>query len=423
MKKYKKIAAALLSGTMVLSLAACGGNESESSGSSGGSSKKVELKMIFWDSNQEPGLQAMADGFMEKNPDISVTVETIPWDDYWTKLQAAAQGGDMPDIVVMHPDEVENYASGGMLMDLTDVLDGETANRSSFPDYVIEDFTVDGNNYGIPKDIGTMGLFYNKDLFDAAGVAYPTSDWTWDDLTAAAEQLTDQENGIYGLNADNNGQNFYWNLIWQNGGDVWDEEEDLCTFDMPETIEAMEYAVSFVEKGYSPTPADFANLTADEYFESGKTAMTFAGSWMLTEYQSIEELNFDVAELPTGKEKASICSGMAFSVSANTKYPEEAKQLVEYLGSEEAQTIQAESGVAIPAYDGTQQPWVDQFTDFDASAFVKAGEYGHTSPGLTTSTNESSAILDEYMPKIFSLELPVEEGLKTITEQINAALQ
>lgn len=423
MKKYKKIAAALLSGTMVLSLAACGGNESESSGSSGGSSKKVELKMIFWDSNQEPGLQAMADGFMEKNPDISVTVETIPWDDYWTKLQAAAQGGDMPDIVVMHPDEVENYASGGMLMDLTDVLDGETANRSSFPDYVIEDFTVDGKNYGIPKDIGTMGLFYNKDLFDAAGIAYPTSDWTWDDLTAAAEQLTDQENGIYGLNADNNGQNFYWNLIWQNGGDVWDEEEDLCTFDMPETIEAMEYAVSFVEKGYSPTPADFANLTADEYFESGKTAMTFAGSWMLTEYQSIEELNFDVAELPTGKEKASICSGMAFSVSANTKYPEEAKQLVEYLGSEEAQTIQAESGVAIPAYDGTQQPWVDQFTDFDASAFVKAGEYGHTSPGLTTSTNESSAILDEYMPKIFSLELPVEEGLKTITEQINAALQ
>ena len=423
MKKYKKIAAALLSGTMALSLAACGGNESESSGSSGGSSKKVELKMIFWDSNQEPGLQAMADGFMEKNPDISVTVETIPWDDYWTKLQAAAQGGDMPDVVVMHPDEVENYASGGMLMDLTDVLDGETANRSSFPDYVIEDFTVDGKNYGIPKDIGTMGLFYNKDLFDAAGVAYPTSDWTWDDLMAAAEQLTDQENGIYGLNADNNGQNFYWNLIWQNGGDVWDEEEDLCTFDMPETIEAMEYAVSFVEKGYSPTPADFANLTADEYFESGKTAMTFAGSWMLTEYQSIEELNFDVAELPTGKEKASICSGMAFSVSANTKYPEEAKQLVEYLGSEEAQTIQAESGVAIPAYDGTQQPWVDQFTDFDASAFVKAGEYGHTSPGLTTSTNESSAILDEYMPKIFSLELPVEEGLKTITEQINAALQ
>lgn len=409
---------------MVMTLGACGSSGGDSA-SSGGSKdgKKTDLKMIFWDSNQEPGLKDMADGFMKKNPDINVTVEIVPWDEYWTKLQAAAQGGDLPDIVVMHPDEVENYANGGILMDLTDVLEGDVANKSNFPEYVVEDFSVDGKFYGIPKDIGTLALYYNKDLFDAAGVAYPTSDWTWDDLTAAAEQLTDKEAGIYGLNADNNGQNFYWNLIWQNGGDIWEEETGACTFDSPETVEAMEYAVSFVEKGYSPTPADFANLTADEYFESGKSAMTFAGSWMLTEYQNVEELNFDVAELPAGKEKAAICSGMAFSVSANTKHPEEAKKLVEYLGSEEAQTIQAESGVAIPAYSGTQQPWVDKFTEFDASPFVKVEEYGHTSPGLTASTTEAGAILDEYMPQIFSLELPVEEGLKTITEKINETLQ
>lgn len=409
MKKYRTLVASAMMGAVVLTAGTA-------------VSAETELKMIFWDSNQEPGLVAMAEGFMAANEGIKVTVETVPWDEYWQKLMAAAQGGGMPDIVVMHPDEVENYAQGGVLMDLTDVLDGEIANRSNFPDYVVADFEVDGKCYGIPKDIGTMGLFYNKDLFDAAGVDYPTSEWTWDDMMAAAEKLTDPEAGIYGLNADNNGQNFYWNLIWQNGGDVWDKETNKCTFDMPETIEAMEYAVSFVEKGYSPTPADFANLTADEYFESGKSAMTFAGSWMLTEYQNVEGLNFDVAELPTGKEKAAICSGMAFAVSASTAYPEEAKKLVEYLGSEEAQTIQAESGVAIPAYKGTQEPWVAQFTDFDASAFVKVEEYGHTSPGLTTSTNEAGAVLDEYMPQIFSLELPVEEGLKTITEKINASL-
>lgn len=423
MKKYKNIVTVLTMGTMVFTLGACGGNNNGGSGTSQSGGENVELSMIFWDSNQESGLKAMADGFMAENPNITVNVETVPWDEYWTRLQAAAQGGDMPDIVVMHPDEVENYAQGGMLMDLTDILDGEVANRSNFPDYVIEDFSVDGRDYGIPKDIGTMALFYNKDLFDQAGVAYPTNDWTWDDLMTNAEALTDSDKGIYGFNAVNDGQNYYWNLIWQNGGDVWDEETNTCTFDSPETVEAMEYAVSFIEKGYSPTAAAFANLSADEYFESGKTAMTFAGSWMLTEYQNVDDLNFDIVELPVGKEKASICSGMAFSVSANTDHPDEAKTFVEYLGSEEAQTIEAESGVAIPAYNGTQQPWVDQFTDFDASAFVKAGDYGHTSPGLTTSTNEASAVLDEYMPQIFSLELPVEEGLVTITEKINESLQ
>jgi multiple sugar transport system substrate-binding protein len=320
---------------------------------------------------------------------------------------------------------VENYAEGGMLMDLSEILDGETANASHFPQYVVDDFEVDGGYYGIPKDIGTLGLYYNKDLFDAAGVDYPTNDWTWDDLMDAAEKLTDPDNGIYGIAADNNGQNFYWNLIWQNGGDIFDEDQGICTFDSPESIEAMEYAVSFVEKGYSPTSAELANLTADEYFESGKTAMNFAGSWMLTEYLNVDTLNFGVAELPAGKEEGVICSGMAFSVSASTQNPEAALALVEYLGSEEAQTLEAESGVAIPAYTGTQQPWIDQFMDtygVDVSAFVTCAEYGHTSPGITTSTSDASVIIDEYMPQVFSLEAPVAETMETITEEINANL-
>lgn len=427
MKKYKRIFTLFLAVILVVSLGACGSSSNDGGTESGGdtsqaSGEKVDLKMIFWDSNQESGLNAMAEGFMKQNENVSVKVEIVPWDEYWTKLQAAAQGGDLPDVVVMHPDQVETYASGGILMDLTDILDGETANRENYPDFVVADFNVDGKDYGIPKDIGTLALYYNKDLFDDAGVEYPTNDWTWDDLTAAAEKLTNKDAGIYGLNADNNGQNFYWNLIWQNGGDVLSEDGKTCTFDSAETIEAMQYAVSFVEKEYSPTPAQFANLTADEYFESGKSAMTFAGSWMLTEYQNVDELNFDVVELPMGKERASICSGMAFSVSANTKHPEEAKKLAEYLGSEEAQLIQAESGVAIPAYSGTQQPWIDQFTDFDASPFVRVEEYGHTSPGFTASTSEATAVLDEYMTQVFSLELSVEEGMKVITEKINEAL-
>lgn len=443
-KKYKKMVLLLLVSCMMLLVCACGNTDSDQkrkdetadnkqvsqeTRESDGQDKqettagRVELKMVFWDSNQEPGLIAMAEGFTKQNPNISVSVETTPFSEYWMKLQAAAQGNSLPDIIVMHPDQVENFAQGGILMELSDILDGEIANRNNFPDYVVEDFQVDGKYYGIPKDIGTLGLFYNKDLFDAAGMPYPDSTWTWEELTMAAEKLTDKEKGIYGLNAANDGLGFYWNLVWQNGSDVWDEEKNLCTFDAPATVEAMKYAVSFVEKGCSPTPADFANLSPDEYFESGKTAMHFAGSWMLTEYQNIEGLNFDVAELPKGKERAAICSGMAFSVAANTAYPEEAKKLIEYLGSEEAQTIEAESGVAIPAFSGTQTPWVDQFKDINASAFVKVEEYGHTSTGLENSASEAPAILNEYMTKVFSLELPVEEGMKIITEKINATVQ
>ncbi|MDO4337237.1 MAG: sugar ABC transporter substrate-binding protein [Eubacteriales bacterium] len=417
MKKYKKITAILTAGIMTMASGAFAAEVMAEENNISG-----ELKMIFWDSNQEPGLVKMAEGFMEKYPDCKVTVETVPWDEYWMKLQAAAQGGNMPDVVVMHPDEVQNYAEGGMLMDLTDILNGDVANAENFPENVLNDFKVGDSYYGIPKDIGTLGLFYNKDIFDAAGVEYPTDDWTWDDLMTAAEALTDKEKGIYGIVAENNGQDFYWSLIWQNGGEIFDKENNVCVIDSPEAIEAIEYAVSFIEKGYSPTAADVANLTDDQYFESGKVAMNFAGSWYLTEYTSVEDLNFGIAELPTGKEKATINSGMAFSVASSTENPEAALALVEYLGSEEGQTLEAESGVAIPAYNGTQQPWMDLYT-VDVSALVDCASYGHSSPGFTASTSVGTAIIDEYMAQVFSLELPVEEGLTKIAEEINASLQ
>jgi multiple sugar transport system substrate-binding protein len=417
----KKIVGILLNGLLAVSLAGCtSGAGSKDGVSSKSSSQNVELQMVFWDSNQEVGLKAMADSFIAKNPNYKITVQTIPWQQYWTKLQAAATGGDMPDIVVMHPDEVKNYVKGGMLLDLTDTLKkSQITSLDKFPQYVVDDFKVDGKYYGVPKDVGTMGLVYNKDLFDKAGIPYPNDNWTWDDMMNAAQKITDKSKGIYGIAAPNNGQNFYWNLIWENGGDLFSKDGKTSTFDSPEVIGAMKYAVSFIEKGYSPTVADFSNLTQDKYFEAGKVGMLFAGSWMLPEYLAVKGLNFNVAQLPQGKQRAAISSGMAFSASAKTKNKDAALKFVEYLGSKEAQEIQAKSGVAIPAYENTADPWIAGFKTIDASPYVKVVKYGHVSPGLTTS-NEASAVIDKYMPEIFSLRRPVDDGLKQITKEINA---
>ncbi|WP_340003627.1 sugar ABC transporter substrate-binding protein [Paenibacillus sp. FSL K6-0276] len=418
---YKKITGILLSALMVFALVGCNsGTESKKEDAAKGDKQNVELKMFFWDKNQEPGLKAMADDFMAKNPTYKITVETIPWNEYWTKLQAAATGGDMPDIVVMHPDQVENYAQGGMLMDLTDMLtNSQTANKDKFPQYVVDDFEVDGKYYGVPKDVGTLALVYNKDLFDQAKVPYPNDNWTWDDMMNAAQKITDKSKGIYGIAAQNDGQNFYWNLIWQNGGDMFSKDGKTSTFDSQEAIDAVKYGVSFIEKGYSPTIADFANLSPNKYFSSGKVGMVFDGSWMLTEYLAVKDLNFDVAELPKGKERAAIASGMAFSVSAKTKNKDASLKFVEYLGSKEAQEIGAKLGISIPAYENIADPWVAGFKTIDASPFVKVIEYGHRSPGLNTS-NEGSAVVHKYMPEVFSMKRPVDDGLKQIAKEINA---
>ncbi|HAX72453.1 MAG TPA: sugar ABC transporter substrate-binding protein, partial [Firmicutes bacterium] len=167
--------------------------------SSNSTSGDVVITYSIWDKIQEPGMRAIADAFEEANPGIKVNVEVTPWDQYWTKLEAAATGGTLPDVFWMHSSQSARFAEGNMLMDLTEkISNSEQVDLSKFPEELSKLYTFDGNVYAIPKDIDTVGLWYNKTLFDAAGVSYPDETWTWETLLDAAQKLTDKDNGVYG---------------------------------------------------------------------------------------------------------------------------------------------------------------------------------------------------------------------------------
>jgi len=147
-------------------------------------------------------------------------VQVTSWSEYWTKLEAAAISNQMPDIFWMHTNEILKYADYGKIADLTDLYDGED------PDYFKDHFSEvslknvqgsDGRYYGVPKDKDTVGLVYNKEMFDAAGVAYPDETWTWDDLCDASQKIYDAT-GKYGYMAYGDDQLGYWNFVYQNGG-------------------------------------------------------------------------------------------------------------------------------------------------------------------------------------------------------------
>lgn len=405
-------------GTLLCSaalLTACGG------GSSAEQSGDTNLTFQIWDKNQQKGMEEIAAAFTEENPDIKVSVEVTPWDQYWTKLQAAATGGGMADIFWMHPDQVFNFAEGDAMLDLTDYVKDNNVDLSKFPEYIVKGFEIDEKQLAIPKDYSTLGLWYNKDLFDKAGISYPDDSWTWDTWMEAAEKLTNKDEGVYGMVAPADGQNFWYNLVWQNGSDIISEDGKKIMLNDPKTVEAIKYGVSFIDKGYSPTTSDFANTTPDQYFESGKAAMITAGSWMANEYLSIEGLNIDVAPMPKNVDRGSVSSGMGYAIAANTKHPEEAWKFLEFAASKEANLIQAESGAAIPALEDTQQPWVDSFEAINAQVFVDAESYGHNLMYVPTRAAWVGTEQD-YMLRIFSQEIGVEEGCKEMAEQIQSEI-
>lgn len=413
-KKWIALGTACLLG--ITALSACGSSEKAEDGN-------VTLTFAIWDKLQKDGMQEMVDAFEKENPDIKVKIELTPYEQYWTKMQASGTGNSLPDVFWMHPEQVYDYAQGGKIMDLTDYIEkSDSVDLSKFPENVTNDFNINGKQYAIPKDYSTFGLWYNKDIFDEHNMEYPDDTWDWNKLKEAAAELTDPDQGIYGLLVQYNTNDAAYHYIWQNEGDIINEDETKSMFDDPNTIEAIDYMVDFIEKGYSPTMQDYANTTADQYFESGKAAMHIGGSWMCSEFTSVEGLNCDVAPLAKGKQRADLCGGMGYSISANTEHPEEAWKFMEFLAGKEANEIQCESGAAISAYEGTQTAWVSQFPDIQAQVFVDAAEYGKSSNYCST-RREWVDIEEDYMTQIFSGQLPVEEGCKTLAAEIDKVLQ
>ena len=418
-KLISVIAATVAVGSM---LVGCGGSTSSSGSSKGGD---VTLTYAIWDKNQEPGMRAMADAFEKKNPGIKVNVEVTAWDQYWTKLDAAASGGSLPDVFWMHPNQAARYASNSVLLDITDKIKSSSlVSLDKFPKDLVKVYENDGKNYAIPKDFDTIGLWYNKTLFDEAGVAYPTDKWTWDDLLNASKKLTNAEKGIYGFGAPMDLQQGFDNFIFQNGGKVLSDDKTKSGFDTKEVKDTMQWYIDLsLKEKVSPTQNQFSENTYTAFFESGKTAMGLFGSWMLSEFGANEYVakNCDVAVLPQGKQRATIYNGLGNAIAANTTHKEEAWKFVEYLGSEEANKIQAESGVAIPAYEGTTDAWMKTQTKFNSKVYAEMLAYAKINP-YSKETDKWQTAEKEALLKAFTGEASVSDACDEAAKKVNEIL-
>ena len=431
--KFKKVMALALASTMVFSMAACGGSKDDGGSSDAGDSKKEEkseggdtLSISIWDSNQEPGINEILADFTEETG-IKTKLTVVKWDEYWTMLEAGAQGGSLPDVFWMHSNESQRYMSNDMLLDLTDkIADSDLIDPANYPEDIWGLYTYDEKYYAVPKDVDTIALWYNKAMFDEAGLAYPTADWTWDDVTEAAKKLTKEDGSQYGLAVRNdNNQAGYYNLVYDNGGHIINEDKTKSGWDDPKTIEAMEVLESWIKDGVMPPIETMSENGEDVLFQSGKVAMVLQGSWMVAAYRDNEYTaeNCDVVELPksatTGR-RASVYNGLGWAASANGKNTENAWKLIEYLGSEKAQKKQAELGVTMSAYKGTSDAWANS-AEFNLQAYLNMMEDMEIRPyskSTVTWENEDNEILKS----VYMGEKSMAAACKEMADQMNEKL-
>jgi multiple sugar transport system substrate-binding protein len=412
--------------TVALALAAagCGSGPDGSDDSDGaGQDGPVTLSYGIWDQNQAPALEKIAGDFEKANPGITVKIQVTPFEQYFTKLQAAAGGGAAPDVFWMNGPNVQLYASNGVLAPLSDQAEADGVDTSVYPDALVDLYSVDGELYGLPKDFDTIGLWYNKTLFDAAGIGYPDETWTWADLQTAAAKLSDKGKGTFGITAALEGQQDYYNTILQAGGQVISQDGTKSGYDDPATIAGLRFWTDLIESGSSPSLQQMTDTLPLQWFESGKTAMFYGGSWNVTEFKKNEYTvdKVDVAPLPQGAERAVVIHGLANVMSAKTEHPEAAWKFVKYLGSEQAAETQAETGTVIPAYNGTQQAWVDASPDYDLQVFLDAADYAQPLP-VSSNTAAWNAEEAKYLTEAWAGRMDVAAAAAKIAKAMNADL-
>ncbi|MRJ46088.1 extracellular solute-binding protein [Aerococcaceae bacterium DSM 109652] len=382
------------------------------------SAQEVVLTYGIWDSRQEPGLREIADDFEAENPGIKIELQVTGWGEYWTMLEAAATGGSLPDIFWMHSNEIYKYGSNDMLLNLDEYIGRDSIDLTKFPQGLVDIYNVNESQYAIPKDFDTIGLWYNKTMFDEAGLDYPDETWTWETLREAAEILTDEEKGQYGMSAQLSNQEGYYNFVYQNGGTILTDER-TSGYDLPETIEALEYYFSFVHDGLSPE--SYTDTDSRAFLENGIAAMATFGSWQLPAFLDNEYLveNFDVAPLPSKEgNSTTIYNGLGNAIDANTENPEEAWLFLSYLSSEPVQRKASELGIAISAYEGTAEAWIDSNTEFNLKVYVDMVESGQIRP-YTNETTVWEEKAYELLNAAYRGEQSVEEGAKATAEMMN----
>lgn len=169
-----------------MSLTGCGGGGKASGGGA------TTLSLGIWDEKQRPVMESMIQAYQKTHENVKIDIQLTPYKggEYWTKLEAAATGGTAPDVFWINVLHAEDYYDGGILLDLNDYLKKSDLDiEKNFPEALIKAYNFEDKQIAIPKDFDTNALWYNKDIFDKAGVAYPTDDWTFDDLAKACKDL------------------------------------------------------------------------------------------------------------------------------------------------------------------------------------------------------------------------------------------
>lgn len=390
------------------------------------SAADVKLRYAIWDQSQAPTFEKIIEAYEAANPTIDVELQVVPWGKYWTKLQTEAGNDNLPDVFWMNPFNFPLYASNEVVLPIDEMVEKSGFDANAIPEGMRKIYSYNGKLFSLPNNRDAIVVWYNKKIFNDAGVEEPKADWTWDDFKAKTEALTNKDAGIWGTAAYLNFRQVWINTIAQAGGSILSADEKTSTWDTPDVATGVQYWADIAQAGWSPTVDQLSDTDQYSMFLSGKLGMLYAGSWVGISFSQSDIAkagDLAVAVLPKGPvSNTASTSSLGNMIGATTKHVDEAYSFVEFLGGKEAAAIYTAGGVALSAYPEYDANFIKFFEGkFDAQPI---SDQISNVFGLPRSVNSPVWLkqMNPVMGPIFKGEMSVSDGLKKLQSEMQRAL-
>ncbi|MFD0676542.1 MULTISPECIES: ABC transporter substrate-binding protein [unclassified Paenibacillus] len=351
----KKWVSSLLVIPMIALSAGCSKQETTQPSSTtpaSASDKPVTLKFLTWGNQAHQDMYTkLLETYKKTHPNVTVTMESIPFADYQQKVSVLAAGRELPDLAWVSERMVPQFMANNILADVSDVKADASFNLDDFIPSTLNLFTKDGKLYGLPFSTPPSVMFYNQDLFEKAGLASPNElakqgKWTWEEFVKSAKAITSGNGAtkIYGANFFRDWKT--WILLssyaWSNGSGPFDKDMTKFTWNDKYGVDTLKMVqnMMFVDQSH-PKAGEQIN------FESGKIGMFFDVYSYVSKARTIKDFKWSIAPMPSGSKGSVPMMGQAgYVVFKESKNQKEVKELLKFFASQEG--IQTSSTFFVP---------------------------------------------------------------------------
>ncbi len=374
--------------------------------------------------SHEETLQEIVNAFEKENPDIRINVIPVAWEDYFLKLSTMYAGNTQPDTFEINYENFVEYAADGLLSPIDDI--NKKMNFSSekiFYDKAYRGFSSDGKQYGFPASFSTVVLFYNKDLFDAAGVEYPKSDWSWIDEFEAAKLLTDEDQMIWGTYQPIQFWEYY-KVLAQNSGSMI--KDGKATINSTAGVNALKWLVDKIKYNIMPSTEEEAGLNSEDLFVNGQLAMVHTGIWFFSQFREECDFDWDIQVEPGMASKGAHYFANAVVMSNRTNNRDAAWKWMKFLTTSElAAKLRFEKGWELPAIsdEALLKPYLnDNSLPLNKKAIFESLE-GAAVPPVIRGWGAFTDVVNKELDSVKLGLKSAQAALDVVAEEINKQLK